>query len=210
MTLRQHAQGVFGWSRFQPERGYDFNGTALVCDDTVLLVDPVRASESETSALRRLGREHRIVLLNADHEREAATFHRELHAPVFIARADREALKLSSAQPLDDGAALPGGWTFLTLTGLKTPGESALFHPTRRLCVVGDAIIADPLTGLRLVPPAKLGDRRAALAGLARLTTLDFDGLLVGDGFHLPSGGRAALTRFVARELSLLDGKEHA
>lgn len=202
MELRRHALDVYGWSRFQPERGYDFSGTALVAGDAVLLVDPVPATDDELAALRKLGRRFEIVLLNADHERDAASFARLFDAPVRVARPDLESLRLTGATPLDDGAALAGGWLFRILPDLKTPGESVLFHPGRRLCVLGDALIADPATGLRLVPLARLPDRLKALASLERLAALDFDGLLFGDGFSLPSGGREALKRFLAKEKS--------
>jgi glyoxylase-like metal-dependent hydrolase (beta-lactamase superfamily II) len=198
--LRLHADDVFGWSRFQPERGYDFNGTALVAGETVLLVDPIAATPAEFEAIRKLGRRFEIVLLNADHERDAAHFAKSLDAPIHVARADLTGVRTAGALPVDDGQKLPGGWIFRTFANLKTPGESVLLHPGKRLCIVGDAIIADPVTGLRLVPPIKIGDRAAALGSLGQLAALDFDGMICGDGFSLPSGGREALRRFLARE----------
>jgi glyoxylase-like metal-dependent hydrolase (beta-lactamase superfamily II) len=198
MGLRQHAEDVFGWSRFQAARGYDFNGTALVTrDGLVLLVDPVPATDNEHAAIRALGQRFEIVLLNADHERDAATFSQRYGAPVHVARADAGLLKLTGAVPFDDGQAFGGGWTARVLPALKTPGEAVLFNTERRLLVVGDAVIGDPLTGLRLVPPAKIPDRAAAMRSLAALCDLDFDGLLLGDGFVLPSGGRDALRKWV-------------
>jgi len=200
MGLRQHADGVYGWSRFQPERGYDFNGTAIQAGDTVLLVDPVPATEDEHAAIARLGKRFEIILLNCDHERDAAHFAQRYGAPVRISRADLGGLKLSGAIPVDVGSVLGDGWVFHTFPDLKTPGESALVHPGRRLCVIGDAVVADPLTGLRLVPAAKIADRAKALASLDKLAALDFDGLICADGFSLPSSGREALRRFLARE----------
>lgn len=201
MPLRRYPGPVHVWSRFQPERGYDFNGTALPAPDGhVLLVDPVSPTEPELAAIRALGSRFTIVLLTADHERAAAHFAKVLDAPVFVHEADRAAVKLSSAQPFGEGHAFPGDWVAHGLPDLKTPGESVLYHRGRRTAVAGDAVIADPATGLRLVPPAKLRDRAAALAGLRKLAALDFDALFLGDGFPLPSGGKAALEKFLARE----------
>lgn len=200
MTLRQHAESVFGWSRFQPERGYDFNGTAVIEGDTVLLIDPVPATEQEHAALAKLGKSFAIILLNAHHERDAARFRDLYRAPVYVARTDAAELKLTGALPYDEGHAFPGGWIAHILEGMKTPGESILHHAGRRLVIAGDAIIADPVTGLRFVPPAKLPDRARAIRSLATVCDLDFDGLIPGDGFVLPSGGREALRRFVAAQ----------
>lgn len=198
--LRRHGEGVFGWARFQPDRGYEFNGTALVCGDaagTVLLVDPVPASSGDLEALRGLGRRFVVVLLNADHERDAARLAEALSAEVRAPMPDVPLLKAGGARPFDDGAVFEGGFVARILSGMKTPGEAVLHHPERRLLVVGDSVIADPNTGLRLVPPAKIPDRKTALASLQQLMELDFDALLTGDGFVLPSGGRDALGRFL-------------
>jgi glyoxylase-like metal-dependent hydrolase (beta-lactamase superfamily II) len=201
MSLRRFPGPVFVWSRFQPERGYDFNGTALPSPDgTVLLVDPVSPTDAELDELRALGSRFVVVLLTADHERAAAHVSKVLEAPVFAPEADLAAVKLPGAQPFAESHVFPGGWVAHHLASLKTPGETALFHPGRRALVVGDAVIADPVTGLRLVPPAKIANRAAAFASLRRLAALDFDALFVGDGFSLPSGGKAALESFLARE----------
>ena len=53
-------------------------------------------------------------------------------------------------------------------------------------------------TGLRLVPHAKLPDRAGALASLATLAKLDFDGLFVGQ----PNG---KVSRYAIRILQKLE-----
>jgi glyoxylase-like metal-dependent hydrolase (beta-lactamase superfamily II) len=198
MSLRQYAPGVFSWSRFQPERGYDFNGTALVSDAGVLLVDPISATDEELSALAKLGAKFEIVLLNADHERDAARFQQQFQAPVYVARPDAERVTVSGVVAFDDGHVFSGGWVAHLLPNMKTPGETVLHHSGQRIVVTGDALIGDPITGLRFVPPAKLPNPGAALESLRSLSRLDFDGLILGDGFSLPSGGREALLRFIA------------
>lgn len=201
MSLRQYAPDIHGWSRFQPERGYEFNGTALSASDgTVLIVDPVPAEVDELAALRKLGSRFVIVLLNCDHERDAARLSAALDAPVRISALDAPSLKLSGAIPFQHGDTLPGGWVVHTLGAMKTAGESVLLHAQKRALVVGDAVIADPFTGLRLVPHAKLPDRAGALASLAAVAQLDFEGLYAGDGFILPVGGREALRKFLHKE----------
>lgn len=200
MTLRRHDDGIWGWSRYQQDRAFEFNGTAIEAGDgLVLVVDPVPPNDGELAAIRALGRRFEIVLLNAHHERDAARLAQELSAPVWIARPDLERVKLAGAQAFDDGHAFPGGWTAHILPRMKTPGEAVLHHATRGLVVLGDAVICDPATGIRLPPPAMLPDRAAALGGLDALVALEFDGFIAGDGFSLPRGGREALRRFLAR-----------
>jgi glyoxylase-like metal-dependent hydrolase (beta-lactamase superfamily II) len=201
MSLRHFAPGIYGWSRYQPDRGYEFNATVLAGEDgTALLVDPVPAEPDELDALKKAASRFVIVLLNGDHERDAARLSRELDAPVQVNSFDAAALHLTGAATFNDGDVLPGGWVAHGLGSMKTAGETVLHHPAKRLLVVGDAVIADPVTGLRLVPHAKLPDRAGALASLAGLMKLDFDGLYVGDGFVLPVGGREALRRFLLKE----------
>lgn len=203
MGLRQFGDDIHGWSRFQPERGYDFNGTALVGNGLVVLVDPVPATAAELEAIARLAggtRRFEIVLLNAHHERAAAAFAKHFHAPVRVPAGDEAEVQVAPRVAFADGTMFGGEWIAKTLTHHKTPGETVLYSPSRRTLVVGDAVIADPVTGLRLVPPAKLPNRAGALAALRELTTLDFDALYTGDGFVLPSGGREALRRFLEKE----------
>jgi glyoxylase-like metal-dependent hydrolase (beta-lactamase superfamily II) len=207
MFLRCHAPGVYGWSRFQAERGYDFNGTALVCegDDTgtVLVVDPVAPTEDELNAIRRLGSRFIVVLLNADHERVGVWLAKELAAPLRISEPDLQFIAAPEAVGYRDGHVFPGGWVAHIMRDLKTPGEAILYHADKGILVIGDAVIGDPVTGLRLVPPSRLGDRDAALASLSTLLAYDFDSLILGDGFVLPSGGKAALQQFldIARQV---------
>lgn len=201
MVLRRHEEFVWGWSRFQSDRGFEFNGTALqTADGTVLLVDPVPATDAEIDALRQLGQRFEVVLLNAHHERDAARFATLFDAPVKVPRADASLVKSQNAMSFDDGAEFEGGWIARTLPNQKTPGETVLWNEERKILLVGDALIADPLTGLRLPPPAMISDRFAALESLATLLELDFDMLLTGDGFVLPAGGHEALRRFLVRE----------
>ena len=201
MSLRRYASDVFGWSRYQPERGYEFNGTALPSvDGTVLVVDPVPSDDEEVAALRQLGQRFIIVLTTSDHERDAARLSKLLEAPVHVCCNDAASLRGVKAVEFRGGDVLPGGWVVHALTAMKTPGEVVLHHPLKRILVAGDAVINDPATGVRLVPHAKLPDRAGACASLSAVARLDFDALYVGDGFVLPSGGRDALRKFLARE----------
>lgn len=201
MPLRRYGPGLYGWGRHQPRWHFDFNGHALVCDGDdegcVLVVDPIEPTDAELEAVRALGDRFVVVVLNADHERDAARVADALDAPVFVPRADEGAVTVEGAQVFDPGQVLPGGWRAIGLTDLKTPGETVLYHPARRVLVCGDALVGDPVSGLRFVPPVKIPDRAKALASVASLRELDFDALLLSDGVCIPQGGWAVVNAFL-------------
>jgi glyoxylase-like metal-dependent hydrolase (beta-lactamase superfamily II) len=196
-ALRQYGPGLYGWGRFQPRWSFDFNGHALVCDDAdaghVLVVDPPALLPAELDALRALGTRFTVLLLNADHERDSAAIAAALGAPVLAPAADVSLLRQTAVQSVNAGSPLPGGFTLIALSDQKTPGELALHHAGRRVLVLGDAIVGDPIRGLRFVPAMKIADHDAARRAVAALLDLDFDTLLLSDGFCLPQGGKAAL-----------------
>lgn len=207
MVLRRYGEAIWGWSRFQPDRGYEFSGTALGgADGRVFLVDPIRPTDEELAALRALGHTFEIILLNAHHERDAARLAEHFAAPVWVHASDEPLLRLRTARTFESGATF-GDWTAQGVDDHKTPGETVLHNANSRVLLVGDAVIADPVTGLRLPPPKMLSDRFKALAALAKLLELDFDALLAGDGFQLLAGGHQALERFLEREGALVRGE---
>ena len=176
--LRCFTPGIHGWGRLSEKWGFDFNGTALICNDgLVYLIDPVECSDAELGAIQALGSRFEIILLNADHERASAELAESLDAPIWIHRADQAALRNPKTTAFDDGHVFDGGWRAVQLHALKTPGESVLVNVSARTVIIGDALIGDPVTGLRFVPPMKLPDHSAALASVSRLLDFDFDNI---------------------------------
>ena len=167
---------VWMWSEYQSDRGFCFNGFALVCGDTVLVIDPVGIGPQDMLALQSLGRRFEIVLLNADHEREADAFADALSAHIWAPKTDVALLKSTKrVQTYGNGHIFGDDWEVKHLLGMKTPGESALYNERRGILLVGDAILADPAVGLRLVPKQKLKDTQRALKALEGLTSLEFE-----------------------------------
>ena len=192
---------VWMWSEYQSDRGFCFNGFALVCGDTVLVIDPVGIGPQDMLALQSLGRRFEIVLLNADHEREADAFADALSAHIWAPKTDVALLKSTKrVQTYGNGHIFGDDWEVKHLLGMKTPGESALYNERRGILLVGDAILADPAVGLRLVPKQKLKDTQRALKALEGLTSLRIRTLLCGDGFQLLHGGKEALRLFTENQ----------
>jgi hypothetical protein len=200
-SLTRLGEGLFSWSRFQPERGYDFNGTALVCDGddagVVLLVDPVDLDPEDFDTIDGLGSRFIVIVLNSDHERASVIVAAALDAPIYVSAPDRDQLHVGGVTTFDDGHVFPGGWVAKIQSDMKTPGETVLYHAERGVLVVGDAVISHPTEGLRLVPPAKLTDSEKTMAALRALLDLNFETILVGDGRHILHGAHDALSAFV-------------
>lgn len=198
-ALRCYGPGLYGWGRFQERWGFDFNGHAIVCDGGhVLVVDPVEPTEEELLAIRSLGRSFEVILLNADHERASEDVAAALRADVWAPAADATLLKNAQCRPYEPGHSFHG-FTAVGLADLKTAGETVLYHQGRKVLVSGDAVVGDPVNGMRLVPAAKIPDRQKALTALSALTELNFETLLMSDGVCIPSGGRRAVEEFIAQ-----------
>ncbi len=199
--MHQILENVWMWSEYQEDRGFCFNGFALVqSDNTVTVVDPVSMSPDAMAKLQGLGSRFEIVLLNADHERESLAISQALKAPIWAPKSDVALLRNTARiQTYGNGHFFGDDWEIKHLLGMKTPGESVLYHARQGILLVGDAILADPAVGLRLVPKQKLKDPARAIKALAGLMDLSFQSLLCADGFQLLNGGKEALSLFLAR-----------
>ena len=186
------------WSEYQSDRGFCFNGFALKSEETVYIIDPVGISPEGMLALRELGDRFEVILLNADHEREADAFVDALSAKLWAPKTDVALLRTKHrVSTYGHEHRFGDDWETKHLLGMKTPGESVLYSSSQGVLLVGDAILADPASGLRLVPKQKLKDTARALKALERLAALDFKALLCCDGFQLLEGGQEALRNFI-------------
>ncbi len=172
--------GVWSWSRWQPDRGLDFNGFFVETPDGNLVVDPIEPDEQTLAELRERG-VAAVLVTNRDHERSTAAVVAATGATVIASALDAPLLTHAV-----DRTVVPGelvfGWTVIGLDGFKTAGEIALYQKACRTAIVGDALWGTPAGALTLMPDAKLADPvRAALSARA-LRARWVDHLLVGDG----------------------------
>ena len=172
--------GVWSWSRWQPDRGLDFNGFFVETPEGNLVVDPIEPDDQTLAELRERG-VAAVLVTNRDHERSTAAVVAATGAHVIASALDAPLLAHTV-----DRTVVPGevvfGWTVVGLDGFKTAGEIALYEKARRTAIVGDALWGTPAGVLTLMPDAKLADpNRAALSARA-LRLYSVDHLLVGDG----------------------------
>jgi uncharacterized cupin superfamily protein len=189
--------GVAMWSRWQPDRGMNFNSWLVRGAAGTFIVDPLEPDDPTVLAACRAAGAAAIVVTNRDHERAATLFARELGIPVIAAAADAPSLSIPVERTVSDGDEL-FGWRVLVLDGYKTPGEMVLFSAPLRAAISGDAFWGIPAGALRLMADEKLVDPVRATLAARRVRALPIDHLLVGDGQPVFGAARTALASMIA------------
>ncbi|MCB9730644.1 MAG: MBL fold metallo-hydrolase [Deltaproteobacteria bacterium] len=192
-----HRDDLFGWSVFDEARNVDFHGTCLVRDGGCVLIDPLPLSEHDLQHVRDLGGVSWVAVTNSDHTRGAADIAALFDAPIAGPRGEEGALPLPVTRWLGDGDTLVDGLVALEMRGSKTPGELAFLLDGTTL-ITGDLVRGQRGGRLNLLPDAKLTDRPAVYGSIRRLLELEhLEAVLVGDGWPVFRGGRAALAELI-------------
>ncbi len=199
---RTAIDGVFMWSRWQPDRSLFFNSFLITGDENVI-VDPLALEETDLRAIESEGGAAWIVLTNRDHEREAATLAQRLEAKVAAPELDIAEMRIRVDRALHDGDVI-GRARAVQLEGMKSRGEFALYLEDCDTVIVGDALWGDPPGALRMVPDAKLQDPQMAVLSLRRLWALEPKNVLVGDGQSIFGGATAAIETFLESRSDVL------
>lgn len=172
----------FMYSVWQPDRSVFFNSYFIRRADGNVLVDPLAASDDDLAAIEAMGGVALIVVTNRDHERRSREYAARFGAKIAASDADAPLL----AGPVDNVLRAGGepfeGAAVIAFSGLKSPGEIALYFARHKAAIVGDALWGDPAGSVRLLPDSKLLDPKAAVLSLRRLWALKLETLLVGDG----------------------------
>lgn len=183
--------GISMWSRWQPDRALNFNSFVVRGTETIV-VDPLLCEAADVEAIRAQGGAAWIVLTNRDHERESRALAQALGANIAAPAADAPQLSGPVDRELHDGESI-GDARVIALSGMKSPGECALYIERAQAVIVGDALIAHPAGQLRLLPDEKLGDPRLAVLSLRALRGLQPRHLLAGDGACIFEHATAAI-----------------
>jgi glyoxylase-like metal-dependent hydrolase (beta-lactamase superfamily II) len=176
-------EGVWMWSVYSEEKALDFNGYLIQTGpNESIIVDPPCAGPEVLDGMTPLPDPRLIIITNRDHERAAADFKQRFGIPVAAPELDAPLMEIHPDRTYRDGEGFSGGWRAIHLENQKSPGESALYNPDRKLLVLGDVLIGKPFQQLSMLPDDKYADPQAALRGLQRLAGLDVEGVLVCDG----------------------------
>lgn len=196
--MRELLPGILCWSRLSEPHGYNFNGTLLLLPEGNLCIDPV---EPSPEVLDRLAAEGvaRILITNRNHTRAANRVRERTGARIAIHPADAQHARGEGVE-IDDMLELGqllGPFQVLEAVG-KSPGEIALYAASRRLLVVGDAVIGNPSGQCSLLPEKVMDDPAKLRASVSRWLELDLETLVLGDGDSILQGAGQQLKKLVA------------
>jgi uncharacterized cupin superfamily protein len=199
---RTAIDGVFMWSRWQPDRGLSFNSFFIKGDENII-IDPLAIEEADVRAIESEGGAAWVVITTRDHEREAGALAPRFGAKIAAPELDSQDIKVPVDRELRDGDTI-GRAEVLQLHGMKSPGEFALYLDDCDTVIVGDALWGDPPGALRMPPDAKLAHPQKAVLSLRRLWALEPNNILVGDGYSIFGGATAAIQRFLESRTDVL------
>jgi glyoxylase-like metal-dependent hydrolase (beta-lactamase superfamily II) len=206
--MQEALPGIYRWSWFSQEKGYDFNGHFVVSGHPPpqadqaerVMIDPPPIAPEDQEWLTKQGAITCIILTNRDHVREAQSFRMQFSTKVYIHEKDAPLIEIKADKTYRDGDRLPGGLMAVHIPNNKSPGETALFlNRGRGVLFLGDALIGKPPGQLNLMPADKYADVAKAREGIQVLLKYHYDAVLVGDGASILTGGRQVVEQFLER-----------
>ncbi|PYK52148.1 MAG: hypothetical protein DME47_09370 [Verrucomicrobia bacterium] len=152
--------------------------TALAAGNGLIIFDPIALPATHRTDLESLGRVARIVITNANHARNAATFAHSYSAPIFAPPELRGELR---SHNLHDGLAI-GPLRVIRIEG-AADGEFALYHPDDGgTLIMGDALINFDPHGFTLLPRKYCTNQKQMVRSLRKLLDLDFSRIFFAHG----------------------------
>ena len=167
------------WHTYDPKIKAELFSTAVAAGNGLTVFDPIALPSAHRTDLESLGRVARIVITNANHARDAATFARSYSAPIF-APPELKA-ELPHSHCLHDALAL-GPLRAIRIEG-GADGEFALYHPhDTGTLIVGDALINFDPHGFTLLPRKYCTNQKQMIRSLRKLLDLDFSRIFFAHG----------------------------
>lgn len=198
--MQEIVSGVFQWSWFSQEKGYDFNGHVILSEEGRVIIDPPPLSNEDFTWLEEHRPYQAILLTNRDHTREAEPLKKKLAASIYAPELDAPLMNIQVDHTYRNEDPLPAGMMAIHIPDNKSPGESALLLKSNGgILILGDAMIGVPAGQLSLMPSDKYKDIERARQGLRVLLDHPFERILVGDGESILRDGKKVLRQFLSR-----------
>ncbi len=196
--MQEVLPGIYRWSWYSQEKGYDFNGYCLKGDGETVVIDPPPPTAEDEEWMSGARPITHILITNRDHVREAGRLRELFSCKVLMHELDAPLVDLKVDETFRDGDRLPGGFRAVHVPGNKSPGETAFWLDRfGGILFLGDALIGKPSGRLNLMPPDKYADLNKARQGIRALLQYNYDAVLVGDGESVSTGGRRAVEQFL-------------
>jgi glyoxylase-like metal-dependent hydrolase (beta-lactamase superfamily II) len=189
------AQGIFGWSRYEPAAKVDCHSTVIQEGKFLILIDPLEISPGESATLLEVGDPAAILLTNSNHERGAVVLKKRLNVPVG---ATAEAFGELSFMPdfvLNDVPRIHGLEPILLPGGAL--GEVSFFHARTKSLILGDAIHHLDKAGPAILPGKYCTDEALLKMSLARLLTVPFENVFFAHGSPILKNAKAKLEKLL-------------
>jgi glyoxylase-like metal-dependent hydrolase (beta-lactamase superfamily II) len=166
------------WHTYDPKIKVELFSTALAAGNGLTIFDPIALPAAHRTDLESLGRVARIVITNANHARNAATFAHSYSAPIF---APPELCGELHSRNLQHGLAI-GPLRVIRIEG-AADGEFALYHADDGGTLIkGDALINFDPYGFTLLPRKYCTNQKQMVRSLRKLLDLDFSRIFFAHG----------------------------
>lgn len=200
MPMKEILKDVYTWSIFSQEKGFNFNGWFILKQNPLfgnVVIDPPQPSDDDLAQMRSLGGVNEIIITNRDHVRWSKNLKKMFDAPIRMPTADSSLVEIKVDGTFEDGDALAGFLKAVHVPNNKSPGETALHWQKRKILILGDALIGEPLGDVSLLPQEKYADITLARKGISVFVDLDFDALLLSDGKPITKDGKMVVENFI-------------
>ena len=167
------------WHAFDRAAKTELFSTAVITQHGTIVIDPIALTDVAEQELNECGRIASIILTNANHVRDAISFHQRYAAPIFTAIDLTK--EVPNAQAVNDAIAIHD----LRIIGLDgaARGELAVHDPRDGgSVIVGDVLINFDPYGFTLLPRKYCLNQKVMIRCLHRLLDLEFQRLLFAHG----------------------------
>jgi glyoxylase-like metal-dependent hydrolase (beta-lactamase superfamily II) len=188
--------GIYHWRIHNSNIGGSISSShALISDDGLILIDPVRLAQPE---LEKFGTPAMVALTARCHQRSSWRYRDQYGAEVWLpddaAAADEE-----PDERYTDGELLPGGLRAFRTQGPERPHYSFLLERGAGVVFVSDLVGGDGEV-LHFIPPQFHEDPAATRRSVEGLLDLPFTVMCLAHGAPLTQDPKGALRRLLGQD----------